>query len=200
MYKAVVPDKCLLPPQKSSRALFSKLSLKQGYLQQPLHLQQKPHSIYIRNYTYMPFSLSSAPNCSQKVVVSALTGILGASIYPEDFVVHGPTTGIHNGRLICVFAAFAKYMPMPDAEDAAEEGASRRICELLPVSRPLDFTQIRRGRSSGRPCAQLSCSAHLLPEHGSLLPIVPSSVLPCYSPTAPAAAIGRALCVVSGML
>ncbi|XDV17018.1 hypothetical protein PO909_016473 [Leuciscus waleckii] len=42
----------------------------------------------------MPFGLSSAPSCFQKVMTSVLAGIPGVVIYLDDVVVHGATWSV----------------------------------------------------------------------------------------------------------
>ena len=118
--KAVVPDQYPLPTSEELTAqfygstVFSKLDLRQGYLQVPLHPSSRNLTAFVTHvgvfrYTRMPFGLCSAPSCFQKVMVSVLAGIPGVAIYLDDIVVHGPTTGVHDERLNRVFAALAKH-------------------------------------------------------------------------------------------
>lgn len=57
----------------------------------------------------MPFGLSSAPSCFQKIMASVLVGIPGVAIYLNDIVVHGPTTDVHDEQLTMVFAALSTH-------------------------------------------------------------------------------------------
>ena len=118
--KAVVPDQYPLPTSEELTAqfygstVFSKLDLRQGYLQVPLHPSSRNLTAFVTHvgvfrYTRMPFGLCSAPSCFQKVMVSVLAGIPGVAIYLDDIVVHGPTTNVHDERLNRVFAALAKH-------------------------------------------------------------------------------------------
>lgn len=71
--KAVIPDKYPLPTgeeltaQFYGSAVFSKLDLRQGYLQIPLHESSRYLTAFethseVFQYTWMPFGLSSAPS------------------------------------------------------------------------------------------------------------------------------------------
>ena len=118
--KSVIPDQYPLPTSEELTALFygstvfSKLDLRQGYLQVPLHPSSRNLTAFVTHvgvfrYTRMPFGLSSAPSCFQKVMVTVLAGIPGVAIYLDDIVVHGPTSAVHDERLNMVFAALSKH-------------------------------------------------------------------------------------------
>ncbi len=109
--KAVIPDRFPLPTSEELTAqfhgstVFSKLDLRQGYLQVPLHPNSRNLTAFVTHagvfrYTRMPFGLSSAPSCFQKIMVSVLAGIPGVAIYLDNVVIHGPTMGpwIHGSR------------------------------------------------------------------------------------------------------
>jgi len=98
--KAVIPNKFPLPNLEELTAqfygstMFSKIDLRQGYLQVPLHPSSRNLTAFITHvgvflYTCMPFGLSSTPSCFQKIMVSVLAGIPGVAIYLDDVVVHG---------------------------------------------------------------------------------------------------------------
>ena len=81
--KAVVPDKYPLPTTEEltthfyGSRVFSKLDLRQGYLQIPLHPESRNLTAFITHtglyrYTRMPFGLSSAPSCFQKIMSTIL--------------------------------------------------------------------------------------------------------------------------------
>ncbi len=118
--KAVIPDRFPLPTSEELTAqfhgstMFSKLDLRQGYLQVPLHPNSRNLTAFVTHagvfrYTRMPFGLSSAPSCFQKIMVSVLAGISWVAIYLDDEVIHGPTTESHDERLSRVLAALAKH-------------------------------------------------------------------------------------------
>ncbi len=118
--KAVISDRFPLPTSEELTAqfhgstVFSKLDLRQGYLQVPLHPNSRNLTAFVTHagafrYTHMPFGLSSAPSCFQKIMVSVLAGIPGVALYLDDVVIHGPTTESHDERLSRVFAALAKH-------------------------------------------------------------------------------------------
>ncbi|KAG1938438.1 thy-1 membrane glycoprotein [Pimephales promelas] len=125
--KAVIPDKFPLPTSEELTAqfhgstVFSKLDLRQGYLQVPLHPSSRNLTAFVTHegvfrYTRMPFGLSSAPSCFQKIMVSVLAGIPGVAIYLDDVVIHGPSTASHDERLSRVFAALAEHKLTLNAE------------------------------------------------------------------------------------
>lgn len=118
--KAVIPDRYPLPTSEELTAqfhgstVFSKLDLREGYLQVPLNPESRNLTAFVTHlcvfrYTRMPFGLSSTPSCFQKVMTSVLAGIPGVVIYLDDVVVHGATTAIHDSRLQSVFEALTKH-------------------------------------------------------------------------------------------
>lgn len=118
--KAIIPDKFPLPTSEELTAqfhgstVFSKLDLRQGYLQVPLHPSSRNLTAFVTHvgvfrYTRMPFGLSSAPSCFQKIMASVLAGIPGVAIYLDDVVIHGATPQMHDERLHRVFAAMSEH-------------------------------------------------------------------------------------------
>lgn len=118
--KAIIPDKYPLPTTEELTAqfygstVFSKLDLRQGYLQVPLHPDSRNLTAFITHkgvfrYKRMAFGLSSAPSCFQKIMASVFAGIPGVAIYLDDIVVHGATAESHDERLHSVFSAMAKH-------------------------------------------------------------------------------------------
>ncbi|KAL0148985.1 hypothetical protein M9458_055789 [Cirrhinus mrigala] len=125
--KAVILDRFPLPTSEEliaqfhGSAVFSKLDLRQGYLQVPLDPSSRNLTAFVTHagvfrYTCMPFGLSSAPSCFQKIMVSVLAGIPGVAIYLDDVVIHGPTPKSHDERLSRVFAALAEHKLTLNAE------------------------------------------------------------------------------------
>ncbi len=123
----VIPDRFPLPTSEELTAQFhgstvvSKLDLRQGYLQVPLHPNSRNLTAFVTHagvfrYMRMPFGLSSAPSCFQKIMVSVLAGIPGVAIYLDDVVIHGPTPESHDEHLSRVFAALAKHKLNLNAE------------------------------------------------------------------------------------
>uniref|UniRef100_W5MKD2 ribonuclease H n=1 Tax=Lepisosteus oculatus TaxID=7918 RepID=W5MKD2_LEPOC len=106
--KAVIPDKYPLLrveelTSQFSGQVFTKLDLGQGYHQIPLHpgsrnLTAVVTHIGVFHYTRVPFGLSSAPSCFQKVMFTIFVGIPGVVIYLDDIVVYGPTCVSHDER------------------------------------------------------------------------------------------------------
>lgn len=101
--KAIIPDRYPLPTteelttQFHGSTIFSKLDLRQGYLQVPLHPESRNLTAFITHkgvfhYKRMAFGLSLAPSCFQKIMGSIFAGIPGAPVYLDDIVVHGAST------------------------------------------------------------------------------------------------------------
>ncbi|KAJ8333462.1 hypothetical protein SKAU_G00414700 [Synaphobranchus kaupii] len=108
--KAVIPDKYPLPTVEELSAkfygstVFTKLDLRQGYLQVPLHPDSRFLTVFMTHvgvfrYTRMLFGLSSAPSCFQKIMATIFAGIPGVVIYLDDIVVHGLTPAVHDEHL-----------------------------------------------------------------------------------------------------
>ncbi|KAJ8346671.1 hypothetical protein SKAU_G00280720 [Synaphobranchus kaupii] len=94
--------------------LFTKLDLRQGYLQVPLHPDSRFLTAFVTHvgvfrYTRMPFGLSSAPSCFQKIMATIFAGIPGVVIYLDDIVVHGATPAVHDERLARVLDVLASH-------------------------------------------------------------------------------------------
>lgn len=98
--KAVIPDMYplstveALAAQFYSSTVFTKLDIRQGYLQVPLH----PNSC-----------LSSAPSCFQKIMTTIFAGIPGVAVFLDDIVVHGATPVAHDERLARVLDVLARH-------------------------------------------------------------------------------------------
>ncbi|KAJ7991327.1 hypothetical protein DPEC_G00296170 [Dallia pectoralis] len=118
--KAVVPDKYPLPTTEEltthfyGSRVFSKLDLRQGYLQIPLQPESRNLTAFITHtglyrYTRMPFGLSSAPSCFQKIMSTILASCPGTVAYLDDIVVHGPDVDTHNVRLEQVFESLSRH-------------------------------------------------------------------------------------------
>ena len=108
--KAVIPDKFPLPTVEELSAkfygstVFSKLDLRQGYLQVPLHPDSRNLTAFVTHmgvfrYTRMPFGLSSAPSFFQKIMVTIFAAVPEVVVYLDDIVVHGETLASHDERL-----------------------------------------------------------------------------------------------------
>ncbi|KAI3364020.1 hypothetical protein L3Q82_010785, partial [Scortum barcoo] len=118
--KGVIPDKYPLPTMEELSAkfhgstVFSKLDLHQGYLQVPLHPDSRNLTAFVSHmgvfrYTRMPFGLSSAPSCFQKIMATIFAGIPGVVVYLDDIVVHRGTATIHDQRLSRVLDVLAHH-------------------------------------------------------------------------------------------
>ena len=98
--QAVIPGKHPLPTVEDITAefhgstVFSKLDLKQGYLQLPMAEDSRYLTAFVTHvgvfqFRRMPFGLSSAPSAFQKMMTSVVAGIPGVAVYMDDIVVHG---------------------------------------------------------------------------------------------------------------
>lgn len=120
MNKAVIPDKYLLPIVEElsgkfhGSTVFTKLDLRQGYLQVPLNPDSRNFTAFVTHmgvfrYTRMPFSLSSAPSCFQKIMATIFAGIPGVVVYLDNIVVHGGTSPLHDDHLSRVLGVLAEH-------------------------------------------------------------------------------------------
>lgn len=125
--KAVIPDKYPLPTAEEltshfhGSSVFSKMDLRHGYLQIPLAPASMDLTAFVTHvgvfrYRRMPFGLSSAPSCFQKIMSLILAGIQGVSIFLDDVVVHAPSTELHDTRLEQVFQRFEQHGVRLNAE------------------------------------------------------------------------------------
>lgn len=89
--KAVVPDKHPLPTIEELTTLFhgssvfTKLDLKQGYMQIPLHKDSRNLTAFVTHmgvfrFKRIHFGLSSAPSCFQKIMATVLAGLPGTAV------------------------------------------------------------------------------------------------------------------------
>lgn len=67
---------------RSYGSVFSKLDLRQDYLQVPLHPDSHNMTAFVTHmgvfwYTRMPFGLSSAPSCFQEILATIFAAIPG---------------------------------------------------------------------------------------------------------------------------
>ena len=108
--KAVVPQKYALSTVEEiaaefyGSAIFTKLDLKQEYLQVPLMKDSRNLTAFVSHdgvyrFRRMPFGLSSVPSAFQQMMATIMSGIKGASVFMDDIVVHGPTQESHDHRL-----------------------------------------------------------------------------------------------------
>ena len=83
---------------------FSKLDLSHAYLQVPLDTQSQKYVTIATHkglfqYTRLPFGVSSAPSCFQRVMENLLQGISGTCVYLDDILVTGETEQQHLENL-----------------------------------------------------------------------------------------------------
>ncbi len=110
----VVPERHPLPKIRdllinmAGSTVFSKLDLKKGYLQIPLHEESQPLTTTItplglRQYLRMPMGLKDSASAFQRRVQQTLQGLQGVEVYIDDIIVHGKTQEQHNLNLAAVF-------------------------------------------------------------------------------------------------
>ncbi|KAG7479579.1 hypothetical protein JOB18_029265 [Solea senegalensis] len=63
----------------------------------------------IFRYTRMPFGLSFASSCFQKIMATIFAGILGVVVYLDDIVVHGEIVTTHDDHLSRVLNVLAHH-------------------------------------------------------------------------------------------
>ncbi|KAJ8365040.1 hypothetical protein SKAU_G00138710 [Synaphobranchus kaupii] len=147
--KAVIPDKYPLPTAEElttvfhGSTVFSKLDLPQGYLQVPLHPASRDLTAFVTHagvfrYTRMPFGLSSAPSCFQKVMSTILAGVPGVAMYLDDIVVHGPDRPTHDALSTVDFIGF-RLSAEGITPLSSNVEAIQRIPELTSASQVASF-------------------------------------------------------------
>ena len=91
--------------------VFSKIDLKDAYLQIPLDEQSSlattintPFGLY--RYKYLPFGLSVSPAIFQDVMNNIVKGLDGVEVYQDDVIIHGCDQQTHDQRLIAALMRF----------------------------------------------------------------------------------------------
>ena len=118
--KAVIPDTYPLPTIDelseffAGATVFSKIDLKWGYLQ----VELAPESRYLTamitpiglfQWRRLPFGLSSAPSCFQKIVANIIDGCQGTRNLLDDILVSGRSNADHDGKLETVLKRLNEY-------------------------------------------------------------------------------------------
>ena len=98
----------------SGSKLFSKIDLKNAYLQIPLDEESTklttintPFGLF--RYRFLPFGLSVSPAIFQQVMNNIVCGINGVEVYQDDIIVHGSSKVSHDDTLHKLFRRFFKY-------------------------------------------------------------------------------------------
>ena len=195
MNKAVVPDKYPLPTAEELTSqfygskIFSKLDLRQGYLQVPLHPDSRNLTAFVTHagvfrYTRVPFGLCSAPSCFQKIMSTIFAGIPGVVIFLDDIVVHGSTPAIHDQRLTRVLDTLASHNLTLNGEKCIFSAPDVEFVgfRLTPEGLSPLHSNVEAIQRLPMPCPN-----HLFPGHDCLLLALSSPVLlhHCSSPAAP---------------
>ncbi len=95
-------------------SIFTKLDLRNGYLQVPLAEESRHLTAFVTHdgvfqYRRTCFGLSSAPSAFQKIISTVISGIDGTINYLDDIVVSGPSKEIHDARLQATLQRLDKH-------------------------------------------------------------------------------------------
>ena len=98
-------DEVLLNMNQST--VFSKLDLKWGFHQIELAEGSRGITTFVTHsglyrYKRLMFGITSAPEVYQHIIQQILQGYEGVQNFADDIIVHGPTTEVHDQRLIKV--------------------------------------------------------------------------------------------------
>ena len=93
---------------------FTKLDLKQAYLQLELHSDSQEYCTVnthrgLYRFKRLPFGIASAPALFQRVMDTILQGVPGTMCYIDDILVTGATTDVHLRNLDEVLRRLQKY-------------------------------------------------------------------------------------------
>ncbi len=83
-------------------------------MQIPLHEDSRNLTAFVTHmglfrFKRIPFGLSSAPSCFQKIMATVLAGLPGTAVYLDDIVVHGKDVATHDECLRRVFTALSRH-------------------------------------------------------------------------------------------
>ena len=110
----VIPERFPLPrirdllTNMAGSKVFSKVDLKKGYFQIPLHkdsshLTTTITPLGLRQYLRLPMGLKDAASAFQRRVQQCLQGVPGVEAYIDDIIIHGKTQVEHDHRLAATF-------------------------------------------------------------------------------------------------
>lgn len=105
--KYPVPNMCDFAGQIEGCTVFTKLDLKNGYLQVPLHPVAIPKTVIITpfgifEFLWMPFGLKNAGMTFQRLMDSLFAGLNFVFIYNDDILVASPDMKTHLLHLTAV--------------------------------------------------------------------------------------------------
>ncbi len=88
----------------SGAVLFSKIDLKNAFLQIPLSQESKAYTTIttpwgLYEFNFLPFGISVSPACFQRTIDTILNGLHGVRAYQDDIIVFGKSQAEHNSRL-----------------------------------------------------------------------------------------------------
>ena len=88
--------------------------------------------MWVFRYTRMPFGLSSAPSCFQKIMATIFAAVPEVVVYLDDIVVHGETSASHYERLSRVLDILSSHNLTVNEEKCNFASASLRVCGVPP--------------------------------------------------------------------
>lgn len=98
----------------SGSKIFSKIDLKDAYLQIPLDetssnltVINTPFGLY--RYNFLPFGLSVSPAVFQEVMNTITKGLDGIETYQDDIIVHAADKATHDSRLLSLLKRFFEF-------------------------------------------------------------------------------------------
>jgi len=98
----------------SGSKVFSKIDLKDAYLQIPLDRESSeltvintPFGLY--RYNFLPFGLSVSPAIFQQCLNKITEGLEGVESYQDDVIVHGKDQESHKCRLLALLKRFLSF-------------------------------------------------------------------------------------------
>ena len=161
--KAIIPDKYPLPTMTEMAAefhgstVYTKLDLRRSYLQVPLEKHSRHLTAFITHdgvfqYCRVPYGLSSAPSCFQKIISDILQDIPGVMSLLDDIVVHASTQIEHDERL-------NQVMPC-----LAEQGLTLNVAKCDFSKQEIDFLGYRISASGLHPTTSNIEAIMKLPE------------------------------------
>ena len=117
--KAIIADVYPLPTRQeltskmAGATIFSKLDLKNGYLQIPLHPESRFMTAFVCDiglfqFKRVPFGVTSAPCAFQRILECALKGLDGVFNSLDDIIIFGDESN-HDDRLSAVLDRLEKF-------------------------------------------------------------------------------------------
>jgi len=83
---------------------YSRLDMKRGYWQLPMHKDSQPLTAFVTpwgqfSFRRLPFGLTNAPSYFQRMMRQVLKGVEGVEVYLDDIIIYGNTRAVHDRRV-----------------------------------------------------------------------------------------------------